>query len=71
MEDLSFWDRLFGSFMFWKALALLGVIGVATFLYRFITGRDIAELFNGTDPSAKAARSGTAADRPQPPQAGQ
>lgn len=70
MEDIGFWDRLFSSFMFWKAVAILGVIGVASFLYAFITGRNISELFTERDPSVEGARSDTGGDRLPPPQAG-
>lgn len=38
MDDASFWSKLFSSFMFWKAMALLGVVGVVTFVYSFRTG---------------------------------
>lgn len=69
--DSSFFDQLFSSFMFWKALAVVGVVGIVSFIYTLDTGRDISELFTAAPPSEEGARTDKGAGPQALPREGQ
>lgn len=70
MDDPSILERLFSMWFFWKAVGLCVIVGVASFWYRFSTGRDISELFTALPPSVEAEPSASAGDRLPPPTKG-
>ncbi|QJW84371.1 hypothetical protein HK414_13040 [Ramlibacter terrae] len=58
--DASFWSQVFGSFMFWKLVALVVIVGVVTFVYAYRTGgRDFWDDLNAhrsqQDPAQRGA----------------
>ena len=67
MSEPGILETLFSTWYFWKAVAILVLVGIASFWYTFKTGRDISELFTDHPRTTEAERPASTGDRQLPP----